>query len=235
MATAPAKTLPAAVPFGATCVVVDVRTALEHKEVSLKQPHHHVPLHELDAAKFLREQNISNERPVYVLCRSGKRATQAAEAFMAAGHANVHVIEGGIIACEAAGIPLRKGQVISLERQVRIAAGAAALAGTALGAFLSPAFYVVPAAVGAGLVYAGVTDNCALAFLLARAPWNKGLAKEGATACAAATTACQASAAPTVKMPEGTAFYAPANGGAAQPAAQAPSCGIKTGTGGGCS
>jgi hypothetical protein len=63
--------------------------------------------------------------------------------------------------------------VISLERQVRIAAGALVLIGAALGAFVSPYWIGLSAFVGAGLVVAGITDTCGMGMLLARMPWNQ--------------------------------------------------------------
>lgn len=177
MTGSPSKIHPAAVPPGEAGIILDVRTVLEHREASLKRAHHHVPLDKLDVAAFIQENKIDAARPVYILCRSGKRATQAAEAFTAAGHDNAHVIEGGIIACEAAGIPLSKGEVISLERQVRIAAGALVVTGVVLGKFAAPAFYALAAFAGLGLVFAGITDTCAMGLLLAKAPWNKSSGK----------------------------------------------------------
>ena len=61
----------------------------------------------------------------------------------------------------------------SLERQVRIAAGALVLAGVLLGYFVHPAFIGLSAFVGAGLVFAGITDWCGMGLLLAKCPWNK--------------------------------------------------------------
>lgn len=220
MQQAPAKIAPGSVPFGQSCVILDVRTGVEHAGVSLKQDHHHIPLGDFNAAKFLNDNNIDPARPVYVLCRSGARATTAANAISAAGHANVHVIEGGIVACEASGIPVRKGEVMSLERQVRVAAGLFVMAGVALGALVSPWFYALSGFVGAGLVFAGVTDSCGMAFVLAKAPWNKGLATKDApaAACSAQASSCGAAPmvagvqAPGLAMPDGTAFYSPANG-----------------------
>ncbi|TAL27218.1 MAG: DUF2892 domain-containing protein [Alphaproteobacteria bacterium] len=222
----PHQTAPQAVPFSESCIVLDVRTGLEHAEVALKSPHVNIPLGDLDPARFLQDNHIRATQPVYVLCRGGKRATAAAEAFIAAGHENVHVIEGGIIACEAAGVPLRKGgQVtIPLERQVRIAAGLLVVTGVALGALVTPWFYGLSAFVGAGLVFAGVTDRCGMALVLAKAPWNKNIQQPGqpaAIACAAAPppvteSCCAVSTAPAddtyVKMPEGAAFYSPGSG-----------------------
>lgn len=227
---------PASVPLGQSCIVLDVRTDVEHREVSLKQAHHHVPLDQLNPARFMQENKVDAARPVYILCRSGRRATQAAESFMAAGHGNVHVVEGGIIACEAAGIPVRKEKVMSLERQVRITAGALVVIGVVLGALVSPWFYILSGFAGAGLVFAGITDTCAMGLLLANAPWNRNLKTTVTTAasCAAPAAACQVSApeTPAVRMPAGTAFYSPASGiapGAMAPQATAP---VKNNAGG---
>lgn len=164
---------PSSVPRETACILLDVRTDVEHQEVALKRAHHHIPLDKLDAVTFMQENKIDTTQPVYILCRSGKRAAQAAESFITAGYDNVHVVEGGIIACEALGLPVRKGKAISLERQVRIAAGTFVLLGTGLGAFLSPWFYGLAGLAGAGLVFAGITDTCALGLLLAKAPWNR--------------------------------------------------------------
>ena len=83
-------------------------------------------------------------------------------------------VEGGTKACEQAGLPLVRGkQVISLERQVRIAAGSLVLTGVILGWFVHPIFFGLSAFVGAGLVFAGVTDTCGMGLLLARMPWNR--------------------------------------------------------------
>ncbi len=62
---------------------------------------------------------------------------------------------------------------MSLERQVRIAAGFLVLTGVLLGVFLSPAAYALSGFVGAGLMFAGITDTCAMGMLLSRMPWNR--------------------------------------------------------------
>jgi hypothetical protein len=48
------------------------------------------------------------------------------------------------------------------------------VAGTLLGAFVHPAWLLLSGFVGAGLVFAGITNTCGLALLLARMPWNQG-------------------------------------------------------------
>lgn len=154
------------------CCILDVRTPLEHAAVSLEAVHQHIPLDTLDAAKFAAENKITAVKPLYILCRSGARAMKAAEAFAAAGIENVHVIDGGIMACENCGVVVTKGAVLSLERQVRIGVGSFVLAGVMLGAFVHPAFYLLAGVMGAGLVFAGVTDRCGMALILAKMPWN---------------------------------------------------------------
>ena len=62
---------------------------------------------------------------------------------------------------------------ISIERQVRIIAGSLVLIGMVLGWFVRRGFFGLAAFVGAGLVFAGVTDFCSMGLLLAKLPWNR--------------------------------------------------------------
>ena len=166
-------------------IILDVRTKMEHAEKRLTFGHAHIPLDELKPADFMMRHGLDKDSGVYILCRSGKRATQAAEKFVAEGYRNIHVIEGGIVACEDCGqkveghaantntaSPQAKGP-ISLERQVRIAAGAIAASGALLGLMVNPLFSIIPLFVGGGLIFAGVTDRCGMALVLTKAPWNK--------------------------------------------------------------
>ena len=78
------------------------------------------------------------------------------------------------MACTESGIPVIRGKkVMSLERQVRIAAGSMVFAGAALGFFVHPYWIGLSAFVGAGLVFAGVTDTCGMGMMLAKMPWNQ--------------------------------------------------------------
>ncbi|HEY8503481.1 MAG TPA: rhodanese-like domain-containing protein [Gemmataceae bacterium] len=153
--------------------LVDVRTPAEFREVHAEGARL-VPLDRLDPKALLAERPGANGEPIYVICRSGTRAKKACEKFAAAGVENVVLVEGGTQAWEQAGLPVKRGKrTISLERQVRIAAGLLVLLGVGLGYFVHPAFLAVSAFVGAGLVFAGVTDTCGMAMLLARMPWNQ--------------------------------------------------------------
>jgi hypothetical protein len=61
---------------------------------------------------------------------------------------------------------------MSLERQVRIFAGSLVVIGTLLSWFVHSAFSVIPALIGCALVYAGITNNCFAAMMLAKLPYN---------------------------------------------------------------
>mgnify|MGYP000996473169 CR=1 FL=1 len=162
--------------------ILDVRTGVEHAEKRLCIPHYHAPLDRLDAEQFMLQNRLDKNAPLYLLCKGGKRAAQAAEKFQQIGCSNVHVIEGGLMACESYGHALEgyatqvasdKRAPMSLERQVRIAAGALIAFGAGLALLAHPYFSAVPLAIGMGLVFAGITDRCGLALLLAKAPWNR--------------------------------------------------------------
>lgn len=165
--------------------LIDVRTPAEYREVHVEYARN-VPLDRLDASALRQERSATGEQPLYVVCRSGNRAKQACEKLQAAGVNSVVNVEGGTQACEAVGLPVVRGKkTISLERQVRIAAGALVIIGAALGFWVHPLWIALAAFVGAGLMFAGITDTCGMAMLLARMPWNQVSEKSssGGVAC----------------------------------------------------
>ena len=173
--------------------LINVRTPIEFQELHAA-PARNVPLDQLDPAAVMRAHHEkmagglsrfsfdengtvplgSAAEPLYVICRSGKRGRQACEKFAAAGYTNVVNVEGGTQAWAAHCLPVVCGKkIVGLERQVRIAAGSLVCLGVLLAWLVHPAFVALSAFVGAGLVFAGVTDTCGLALLLARMPWNR--------------------------------------------------------------
>lgn len=163
---------------GETIDLIDVRTPAEYAEVHVNFARS-VPLDKLDpkAMHAERTQNGSTP-PLYVICRSGSRSRQACEKLIEAGLTEVVSVEGGTQACEMAGVPVVRGKkTMSLERQVRIVIGAMVLAGVAMAFFgdgaLEPIGLGLAGFMGAGLVFAGITDTCALAMLIAKMPWNQ--------------------------------------------------------------
>ncbi|MGA2253739.1 MAG: rhodanese-like domain-containing protein [Thermoguttaceae bacterium] len=163
--------------------LIDVRTPVEFREVHLEIARN-VPLDQLDPKALMQARHESERAPLYVICKMGGRGQQACEKFIKAGFTNVVNVEGGTTACIAAGLPVVRGKrAISLERQVRISAGLLVLLG-AIGSYtLNSAFIWLSAFVGAGLVFAGITDTCGMGMLLARMPWNRcGTGKDASCA-----------------------------------------------------
>jgi rhodanese-related sulfurtransferase len=157
---------------GKTVELIDVRTPAEYGEVHVDFARN-VPLERLDAKSLVQARGSSQE-PLYVICQSGSRGRQACQKLTEAGLARAINVEGGTNACLDVGLPVVRGKkAISLERQVRIAAGSLVVTGAALAWFVNPAWVGLSAFVGAGLVFAGVTDTCGMALLLARMPWNQ--------------------------------------------------------------
>ncbi len=174
---------------GSPVELIDVRTPVEYREVHVDFARN-VPLDQLDAAQIVAGRNGSAQ-PLYVICRSGSRGQQACEKILAAGYTNVVNVEGGTQAWDQAGLPVVRGQkAISLERQVRIAAGSLVLIGSALGTYVSPYWIGLAAFVGAGLVFAGITDTCGMGMLLARMPWNRVAQPASSTGAPNSTGTC---------------------------------------------
>jgi len=158
---------------GQAVELIDVRTPVEFREIHADLARN-VPLDTIDPKAVISARDGAADQPLYLICRTGSRGQQAAARFLAAGYTNVFNVEGGTLAWADAGLPVVRGKkAISLERQVRIAAGSLVLIGAILGAFVHPAFIGLSAFVGAGLVFAGVTDTCGMGLMLARMPWNQ--------------------------------------------------------------
>jgi rhodanese-related sulfurtransferase len=154
--------------------LIDVRTPAEFREVHVTFARN-VPLGDLLPAVAAGSHNGSADGPVYLICRSGSRARAACEKLIQAGHRNVVAVEGGTDACVQAGLPVERGpKAVTLERQVRIAAGSLVLLGVILAWLVHPYLIGISAFVGAGLIFAGLTDFCGMGILLARMPWNRG-------------------------------------------------------------
>ena len=155
------------------CELIDVRTPVEFREVHVDFARN-IPLDQLDPAGVMRTRHGGAADPLYLICKLGGRSQQAAEKFRQQGFDNVVSVEGGTQACEQAGLPVVRGKkAISLERQVRIAAGSLVLIGVLLGWLVHPAIFGLSGFVGAGLLFAGLTDTCGMGMLLARMPWNQ--------------------------------------------------------------
>ncbi len=151
--------------------LLDVRTPGEYETMHIRGSYN-VPLGLL--GEHAREIQENVEEPVVLICQSGSRARKAREALDAAGMPNLHVLEGGVNGWLSSGKPVKRGpERISMERQVRIAAGGMAALGGLLALTVNRRFGALPAFVGGGLLFAGVTDTCGMAALLSKLPYNR--------------------------------------------------------------
>ena len=124
-----------------------------------------------------RHHELERGKPIVMICQSGHRGARACAELRRLGWPDVTNLSGGLQAWSLARLPIEadKHAPWALERQVRVAAGSLVLIGAGLGSLIHPGFFALCAFVGAGLVFAGVTDWCGMGLLLARAPWNRRL------------------------------------------------------------
>jgi len=157
-----------------TAQILDVRTPAEFAAAHISGGQL-LPLDVLESNQFVGTAGFDKGKPLYLVCQSGTRARKAATRLAEAGFTQCFIAEGGIAAWEQQGLPLERtgSKVISLERQVRIAAGTLVLLGVLLAVFVHFDFIWISGLIGAGLVFAGVTDWCGMGRLLARMPWNQ--------------------------------------------------------------
>lgn len=173
--------------------LLDVRTLLEFQSEHIEGSRS-IPLDQIDA----RVDEIPERAEVIVVCRTGVRATLAAESLARVGR-RARVLDGGMVAWRRARLPVREGRKrLAVDRQVQLIAGSMVLVGVALGTLVSPWFLALSAFFGAGLTFAGATGTCGLALMLMKLPWNRPLPAEGpaGATCAAGNAAASSCAAP---------------------------------------
>ena len=175
--------------------LLDVRSPLEFEGERIEGARL-IPLDQLEA----RLDEIPGWVKVVAVCRTGVRATIAAEVLASAGRP-ARVLEGGMNAWRRARLPMREGRKrLPVDRQVQLIAGLMVLTGVALGVLVNPWFLAVAAFFGAGLTFAGATGTCGLALVLMMMPWNRPLvlpSEAAAAVCAVPGSRTATCAAPT--------------------------------------
>lgn len=153
-----------------TVMLVDVREAPEYATERIPGAKLH-PLSRFDPSQIRAE---TGEKLV-LYCQSGNRSAKAAQQCLDAGFDSVIHLDGGISSWKNMDYPIEKSQnaPISLFRQIQIVAGFLVLLGTVLGVLVSPNFLLLSGFVGTGLMFAGVTNTCAMGLLLAKLPYNQ--------------------------------------------------------------
>ena len=149
--------------------LIDVRTPAEFGSVHAEGAVNH-PMESLNIERL----PFGKEDEIQVICQSGGRSMKVCQKLEAAGYLKVVNVEGGTSAWQTSGLPVVEGKkIMSLERQVRIAAGSLILIGAVIGQFVHPGGFGLSAFIGAGLIFAGVTDTCGMGMMIAKMPWNR--------------------------------------------------------------
>lgn len=152
-----------------TVAFIDVRSPAEYRSAHIKGVIN-VPLDLLD--KHIAD--LSKKDAVFVHCKSGARSAKACEVLSAYHLDNIRVMEGGIDEWQKAGLAVEKGKAaISIQRQVQIVAGGLTVSGVVLGFATNPSWFLLSGFVGAGLLFAGISNTCLMADLLCKMPWNR--------------------------------------------------------------
>ena len=154
---------------GKDYIYIDVRTPAEFNSEHIGH-FQNIPLDQLE--DYLKK---SKPDQTYILsCGSGMRSSQACKK-VSAFSPNLYNLEGGLSAWKEAQYPTIKGsrRNISIMRQVQIVVGTGVLIGAVLAQYQDPRFIWLSAFFGAGLLFAGLSNTCAMAKLLAKMPWNQ--------------------------------------------------------------
>ncbi|QYO65337.1 rhodanese-like domain-containing protein [Leptolyngbya sp. 7M] len=169
------------------CTVLGLREQLENGEIHLVDVREKmefaggrvsgaslIPLGELEK----RHKELDHSKPIYVMCRTGRRSSEAQRKLQALGFTNVVNVSGGIEAWKKESLPLEKDEYApwSIERQVRFTAGLLVLTGVLLSLFVHPYFIAIPGFIGFGLAFTATIDWCGMGLLIAKMPWNKRVA-----------------------------------------------------------
>ncbi|MEE9403459.1 MAG: rhodanese-like domain-containing protein [Algisphaera sp.] len=174
-------------------VLIDVREPFERSAAFIPGSHA-APLSSFDAAAI---QNAHPNSRIVFQCKSGMRSADAAGRFAkATGATEVWSLNGGIQAWKSAGLPVERSAAapkLDVMRQVQVVIGLLVIAGVLLSRFVSPHFIWLAGAVGAGVLFAGLSGWCGMACLIGNMPWNRDPSetyKKPKTSCSSGGGCC---------------------------------------------
>lgn len=129
-----------------------------------------LPLGELEE----RHKDLDHSKPIYVMCRTGRRSAEARRRLKALGFTNVINVVGGLEAWKNEDLPVERDEFApwSIERQVRFTAGLLVLTGVLLSLFVHSYFIALSGLIGFGLAFTAAIDWCAMGSMIAKMPWN---------------------------------------------------------------
>jgi len=151
-------------------LLVDVRTPGEYESAHIAGSIN-LPLDQVDAQPERVVADVGGK--MVLICQSGERAGQCQIKLAAAGLTDTVVMTGGMNAWTAVAAPVVRGRARwGLERQVRLVAGGIVLVSVLASIAWPPARFIA-GFIGAGLVFAALTNTCAMGMMLAKVPYNR--------------------------------------------------------------
>ena len=161
-----------ALTVGQPPMIIDVRNrsafAAGHVPSSLSWPIADVGSPAADASLNKGAAN----RGVVLVSLDGTHARQFSNRLASKGYTQVYVLDGGLSAWEALGLPQhRSRRRLPLQHQVQLVVGLALVGLLAKALLLHPVFFVLSAATASLLIFDGLTRP--LDQLVARFPWNR--------------------------------------------------------------
>ena len=150
--------------------LIDVREQMEYAGGRIAGASS-LPLGELEE----RHQELDHSKPIYVMCRTGRRSAEAQKRLTALGFTNVINVAGGFEAWKNEKLPFERDDKApwSIERQVRFTAGLSVLAGVVLSVVVHPYFIALSGLIGFGLAFTATIDWCGMGILISKMPWNR--------------------------------------------------------------
>ncbi|WP_131783079.1 rhodanese-like domain-containing protein [Legionella gresilensis] len=152
-------------------VLLDVREPAEHATKKIAGAHL-FPLSQIETGQL---PNIDSKKLV-LHCQAGKRSTTACQKLMLKHpEVDIYNLEGGIGGWIDSGFPVDKSNQfpLPLEQQVQVFVGTLLVLFSILAWLISPFFIAFTMFLGIGLVFAGISGYCGLAYVLAKMPWNQ--------------------------------------------------------------
>lgn len=164
--------------------LLDVRTPGEYAASRIPGSHN-VPLGDLDGHVDAFVSGTLTD--LVVVCQTGGRAKIAADLLRGQGRDNVTILDGGLAAWASAGGETEGGaSAWTIERQVRLVAGALVLTGI-LASLKFPKAKFLSGAIGGGLTFAALSNTCMMGSALSKFPFNRAAAADLDAAIAALT------------------------------------------------
>ncbi len=151
--------------------IIDVRDHHEYatgSEATVCWPANEI--NSVTAYEFVNAQKLTPDQTVILLCARGMGASAAAEKLQTLIPNHISVVEGGHAALA---IACSTKQKISIERQVRIAAGILVLISIIGSMLIHPALIIFSVFMACGLIFSGITDWCGLGLLMMKMTWNQ--------------------------------------------------------------